>query len=91
MRGKNVGGIVEDKRVIVGGVASKECAVDKVGKETDATERLEDQTTISALKRQEVRHFFCLNCFRTGLKINSSDVSLYQSIHFRLRRLNRCR
>ena len=31
MRDKNVGGIVEDKRVIAGGVALKECAVDKVG------------------------------------------------------------
>ena len=58
MRGKNVGGIVEDRKVIAGGVASKECAVDKVGKETDATERLEDQTTTSALKHQEVRHLW---------------------------------
>ena len=57
MRGKNVGGIVEDRRVIVGGVASKECAVDKVGSETDATETWEDQTTISVLKHQEVKHF----------------------------------
>ena len=57
MRGKNVGGIVEDRRVIVGGVASKECAADKVGSETDATETQEDQTTISARKHQEVKHF----------------------------------
>ena len=31
MRDKNAGGIVEDRRVIAGGVALKECAVDKVG------------------------------------------------------------
>ena len=29
---------MEDRRVIVGGVASKECAADKVGSETDAME-----------------------------------------------------
>lgn len=54
MREKNVGGIVEEKRVIVGGVALKECAVDKVGWAMDAMEILEDPITISVAQHQEV-------------------------------------